>query len=77
MIGVMLKLSTGVLEIIGSKHEREPTDALLEVFTAWQKIRCSPYTWKTILDVLTSPLIARNDIAEDIRRCICEGKLNS
>ena len=77
MIGVMLKVSTDVLEIIGSKHGHEPTDALLEVFTAWQKTRSSPYTWKTILDVLTSSLIAHNAVAEDVRKSICEGKLSS
>ena len=72
-IGVMLKVSTDVLEIIGSKHGHEPMDALLEVFTAWQKTRSSPYNWKTILDVLTSSVVARNDVAEDVRRCISDG----
>ena len=67
VIGVMLKLPINVLDIIEHKHERQPVDALLEVFTAWQKTGCSPYTWKAILGVLTSPVVARNDIANDIR----------
>ena len=77
MIGVMLNVPTEVLEIIGSKHGHEPTDALLEVFTTWKKTRSSPYTWKTILDVLTSDLIAHNAVVEEVRRCICEGKQSS
>ena len=67
VIGVMLQVPMGVLDIIEHKHNQEPVNALLEVFTEWQKTRCSPYVWKTILHVFTSDVVARNDIANDIR----------
>ena len=63
----MLKVPVDVLDVIGHKHNQEPVDALLEVFTAWQKTGRTPYVWKTILHVFTSDVITRNDIAKDIR----------
>ena len=67
MIGLLLKLPPGSLDSI----ERDsPTvrDALLAVFTAWRRTMCSPYSWKTILNVLATDTVGRRRLANDIAR---------
>ena len=37
-----------------------------EVLTKWKKNRRRPYTWRTILDVLSSPYVDQAHLASDI-----------
>ena len=65
LIGVGLKLPDEVLDNIFEQHLM-PHEALREVFTAWQKTKCSPYTWASILKVLASKELGHKELADDI-----------
>lgn len=66
----MLYVPDGALDTIDHNHGRSAQDAMLAVFTAWKKTRCSPFTWNTILDVLASTPVGHKDIAYDIKRML-------
>ena len=54
LIGTLLRIDSGRLEAI----LQESTNAgqrLNQVFVTWEKSGSSPYTWATIIDVLSKP----------------------
>ena len=67
MIGHLLKIPSGSLDSIGHDH-RKADDALSAVFTFWSRTLCSPYSWKTILDVLAADSVGHKRLANDIAR---------
>ena len=67
MIGHLLKLPSGSLDRIGY-DSRTANDALSIVFTEWSRSLCSPYSWKTILDVLATDAVGQRRLADDVVR---------
>ena len=65
MIGHLLKIPPGSLDTIGY-NSRVADDALLAVFKEWSKTLCSPYLWKTILNVLATDAVGHRRLANDI-----------
>ena len=66
-IGQLLKIPPGSLD--GIKYDsRTAGDALLAVFTVWSRTLCSPYSWKTILNVLATDAVGHRRLANDIAR---------
>ena len=41
-----------------------------EVLVKWESSRCKPYTWQTILDVLSAPIINQKELADTIARAL-------
>ena len=67
MIGLFLKIPPGSLDRIGY-DSRSARDALSAVFTEWGESLCSPYSWKTILNVLANEVVGRRRLANEIAR---------
>ena len=65
LIGVGLKLPDGALDDIYQTNLM-PHESLEAVFSAWQKTRCSPYTWASILKVLASREVGHKELADEI-----------
>ena len=66
MIG-LLKIPPGSLDGIGC-DSRTAGDALSAVFTVWSRTLYSPYSWKTILNVLATDAVGHRRLANDIAR---------
>ena len=67
MIGHLLKIPLGSLDSIGHDH-RTAEDALSAVLKEWSRTNCSPYSWKTILNVLAKNAVGHRRLADDIAR---------
>ena len=68
-IGLLLKIPDGSLDTTEHNH-RLAGDALQEVFTKWRRSRCSPYSWRNVLDVLDSDVIDHKRLANEIRQML-------
>ena len=73
MIGNLLKVPSGSLDGIGH-DSRTADDALSAVFTVWSRTLCSPYSQKTILNVLATDAVHHRILANDIV-CRLSGKI--
>ena len=73
MIGHLLKIPSGSLDGIEHDH-RMADDALSAVFTVWSRTLCSPYSWKTILNVLATAAVGHRRLANDIA-CRLSGEI--
>ena len=67
MIGLLLKIPSGSLDGIGH-NKPMADDALSDVFSVWSRSLCSPYSWKTILNVLATDAVGHRRLANDIGR---------
>ena len=56
IVGLQLGLTMAELEVIGPKYStlEEMYRAFSEMFGVWRRRGSSPYTWRTIIDVLKS-----------------------
>ena len=57
-----LDLWRGLDMIVEQLHD----DTLSAVFTVWSGTLCSPYLWKTILDVLVTDAVGHEGLAKEI-----------
>ena len=67
-VGIQLGVSPGTLDGIQSQNAGKPPISALQhsferVFVEWKQLAQCPYTWKTIIDVLTTPAVAENELA--------------
>ena len=67
MIGRLLKIPSKFLDSIGFDNQTAE-GALSAVFTFWSRTECSPYLWKTILNVLATDAVGDRRLADDIAR---------
>ena len=42
------------------------------VLTKWRETRRKPYTWQTVLDVLSSPYVGQAHLASDIQQLLLD-----
>ena len=73
MIGLLLNVSPGSLDSI-ERDSPSVHDALLAVFTAWRRTKCSPYSWKIILKVIAADMVGHRRLANEIA-CRLSGEI--
>ena len=67
MFGIQLKVSHDVLQTI--KRDRGVMGTKLcfhDLFKEWNRLKCSPFTWSTVLAALCSLTIAEYRVAKDL-----------
>ena len=67
-IGIMLDIEQHVLNGFKYQYHSEPRECYSAVFNHWRINTPLPYTWATIVEVLESEVVQRNDLAAKIRR---------
>ncbi|XP_003386183.1 PREDICTED: polyubiquitin-C-like [Amphimedon queenslandica] len=67
-IGTMLEIEQHVLDGIKVQHSSNFMECYRAVFNHWKDTTPRPYTWATIVEVLESGVVQRNDLAEEIKR---------
>ena len=73
MIGHLLKIPSGSLDSI--RHDSPMADdALSAIFMVWSRTLCSPYSWKTILNVLATDAVGHRRLANEIA-CRLSGEI--
>ena len=67
-MGDMLKISSGELQAIQTDltNGGDSRSFFRAVLIKWEETRHRPYTWQTMLDVLSSPYIDQAPLARDI-----------
>ena len=67
MVGVQLGLSLAKLDEIEASNFGNCKCCFSSVFSEWEKLNTTPYSWSTIIDVLQTPCVEENRVAEDLR----------
>ena len=67
-IGTMLDIEQHVLDGFKSQYSPDLMECYRAVFNHWKITTPLPYTWSTIVEVLESEVVQRNDLAAEIRR---------
>ena len=70
LVGVQLMLSNGTLQEIQVQCSGKPDEcklAILQVFAEWRNLGTSPYTWKTMINVLKSPTVGEVTLANNLQ----------
>ena len=66
LIGLDLKIEQHQLNTISRAHPHNAISCYSEVFSVWQRKADPPFTWATIIDVLRSPIVKENALAQEI-----------
>ena len=74
MIGYLLNVPSGTLDIIEHDDSSGVCDALSAVFSAWRRTNCSPYSWKIIMKVLATDIVGHRRLANEIA-CRLSGEI--
>ena len=67
-IGTMLDIDQQVLDGIKSQFNGDLMECYRAVFNQWKTTTSCPYTWATIVEILESQVVQRNDLAVEIKR---------
>ena len=68
-VGIQLNLSRDILDGIQAQNAGKPNaflDSFEQVFTTWERHGPRPYTWSTIVEVLRSPAVGKEGLANEI-----------
>ena len=68
-IAAELELSTEIDHI--SMECREIQECFRRVFDRWQRENRRPFNWETIIDVLESPPVSENSLAQQLKEKYC------
>ena len=69
-VAVGLELDTGDIRRIEA-DEQKCIKRFMAVFDTWKRTETEPYTWKTIIDCLNTPLVNEKRLAKEIlARCV-------
>ena len=63
-----LNIEDDALDEIELKHPHDPTECIMNVFRAWKKARSPSFTWETVFEVLQSPAVGEQKMAEDLKQ---------
>ena len=63
-----LNIEDDALDEIELKHPQDPTECFMNVFRAWKKTRSPPFTWETVIEVLQSPAVGEQKMAENLKQ---------
>ena len=67
-IGVQLGIDVNQLNAIESKRRTDTNSIFIDVFSAWEKQHGNmPYTWSTVINVLKSPAVGENALAQTLQ----------
>ena len=67
-VGIQLELEHGELASIASSGPIDPQFKFASVFTEWNKHSTPEYSWATIINVLKTPAINEQRLAEELFR---------
>ncbi|XP_019850491.1 PREDICTED: polyubiquitin-like isoform X1 [Amphimedon queenslandica] len=67
-IGTMLDIDQHVLDGIKSQFNGNLMECYRAVFNKWKATTPRPYNWATIVEILESQVVQRNDLAVEIKR---------
>ena len=70
LIGLELDIEQHQLNTI---TDPDPMKCYSEVFSLWQKQADCPFTWGTIIEVLRSPVVRENALAQEIEDWLRSG----
>ena len=62
LIGMCLRVKVEKIPLLG----RDDVTRLVSVLDQWERSRCSPYTWRNILDVIED-VLEENNVADEIK----------
>ena len=68
-VGIQLGLSSATLDSIQRQNAGKPfsnNHAFEQVFTEWQRLGYSPYTWGTIIAILRTLAVGEDALANDL-----------
>ena len=68
-VGIQLGLPSSTLDSIQQENAGKPRaclDSFEQVFTTWERQGPSPYTWKTIIEVLRKPAVGEVALADEL-----------
>ena len=71
-IGVELRLPEGTLSAIRTQFS-DLTDCLTEMCTKWLKRIDPPPTWDALANVVESPTVGEEHLAQQLRKTYCQG----
>ena len=66
-MGIQLELTHGELASIASSGPIDPQFKFASVFTEWNKRNTPEYSWATIIDVLKTPAVNEQRLAEEVQ----------
>ena len=69
-IGIMLKIPVSTLNSIRAQYH-DPKDALREMLTVWLNSVDPKPTWRALVDVLQSKVVAEAQLADQLERKWC------
>ncbi|XP_019857535.1 PREDICTED: uncharacterized protein LOC109585835 [Amphimedon queenslandica] len=67
-VAIMLSISPEHVTAISDQYRDDPNSCYTAVFQKWKQTQKRPYTWSTVVEVLKSNLVNRQDLAEAITR---------
>ena len=67
-VAIMLKISPEWVTAISDQYRDDPDSCYSAVFQKWKQAQECPYTWSTVVEVLRSNLVNRQDLAATITR---------
>ena len=67
-VGIQLGLEHGELTSISSSGPSDPQFKFASVFTEWNKRSTREYSWATIIDVLKTPAVSEQRLADELLR---------
>jgi hypothetical protein len=71
-VGLQLGLRTADLDAIEVQHGSDCNRSFSCVFSTWENQLTKPFTWHTLLQALTSPLVAENRLAQQTRNSLIQ-----
>ena len=69
-IAIGLEVSSIEIDRI-SAESREIQECFRRVFDRWQRENRRPFKWETIIDVLKSPAVGENTLAQQLKENYC------
>ena len=69
-LGVELRLPLTALDAINADYAKV-ADKCHQVFLMWSRRQTLPYTWGTVIQVLQSPAVGEQALAEQLRNYLC------
>lgn len=69
-VGIQLGLASGTLDSIQHENSGKPQEnqrSFEYVFYIWKQRVTRPYIWKTIVDVLRTPSVGENRLADELQ----------
>ena len=71
-VAIELDLTVSDIYRINAENPQQNcTQCFIAVFVTWERTETEPYTWKTIIDCLDTPLVNEKRLAKEIlARCV-------